>query len=293
MKTILVTGANGQLGREIKKLENNYSGFKFIFTDIEELDITISSDVDLMIKDNNVTHLINCAAYTAVDKAETEKETAYLLNSDAVKILAQSAKKHNVVMIHVSTDYVFDGKNFRPYTEKDQTKPNSVYGFTKLKGEEEFIKSRVNGIIIRTSWLYSEFGNNFVKTMLRLGKERESINVISDQIGTPTYAFDLAKAIIDIIKDNKVETQNILPQIYHYSNEGACSWYDFTKEIIEYSRLNCEVNAIESSDYPQIANRPHYSVLNKTLIKNTFDLKIPYWNESLKNCLDILISKKD
>ena len=291
MRTILVTGANGQLGRELKKLENKYSNFKFLFTDIDELDITKPSQVESMIKENNISYLINCAAYTAVDKAETNKDDAFLLNSEAVKILAQAAKKHDALMIHVSTDYVFNGENYRPYSEKDQTQPNSVYGYTKLKGEEEFINSGVNGIIIRTSWLYSEFGNNFVKTMLRLGNERDSIKVISDQIGTPTYAFDLAETILEILNEQNIETISNLPQIYHYSNEGACSWYDFTKEILNYSKLSCEVIPIESSEYPQIANRPHYSVLNKTLIKNTFNIKIPYWNESLKKCLNILISK--
>lgn len=289
MSNILITGANGQLGNELRKLESNYSNFNFLFTDVKELDITKTNDVEKFFDDNKISFLINCAAYTAVDKAEENKEAAHTLNTEAVKILSHIAKKHNTVMIHISTDYVFNGSNNVPYKESDTTKPNSVYGFSKLQGENEFINSGVKGIIIRTSWLYSEFGNNFVKTMLKLTRERNSLNVIFDQIGTPTYAFDLAKAILSIISDaTKLIINNKVPQIYHYSNEGVCSWYDFAKEISDIAGNKCSISPIETFEYPQPANRPHYSILNKSLIKSTFGIIIPNWKDSLKKCIAIL-----
>lgn len=285
MIKILITGANGQLGNEIRRLVPFYTQFDFVFTDVEDLDITKPDAIEAFLKGQNFNYLINCAAYTAVDKAEEDTELAYLINRDAVKYLALASKKHNMAMVHVSTDYVFDGTNHVPYKESDPTKPNSAYGRTKEAGEKEFLASGVDGIIIRTSWLYSSFGNNFVKTMLRLGDERDELRVIFDQIGTPTYAVDLAKAILDILAQADTDGSKLKPAIYHYSNEGVCSWYDFAKEIIVTAGLNCKVSAIETKDYPLPANRPFYSVLNKASIKETFSIEIPHWKDSLINCL--------
>jgi len=289
MNNILITGGNGQLGNELKKLESNYPNYNFIFTDIDELNITKPNDVEEIFNVNKISFVINCAAYTAVDKAEDNKDAAHLLNAEAVKIISRTAQKHNAAMVHVSTDYVFNGSNHVPYKESDITNPNSVYGYTKLNGENEFLNSGVYGIIIRTSWLYSEFGNNFVKTMLKLTSERKSLNVIFDQIGTPTYAFDLAKTILIIISEHLSLTNRVeIPKIFHYSNEGVCSWYDFAKEISDIAGNECEISPIETFEYPQPANRPHYSVLNKSLIKSTFGIIIPNWKDSLKKCIAIL-----
>ena len=287
MFNILVTGSNGQLGSEIRDLVEGPeqvlgSENDFFFTDRENLDITNLENITNFIKENNINVIINCAAYTAVDKAEEGVENADKVNHLAVKSLASVAKEKNIKLVHVSTDYVFDGKNFRPYVEDDVVAPQGVYGKTKLDGEIAMQElNPKNSIIIRTSWVYSSFGNNFVKTMIRLGRDRESLGVIFDQVGTPTYARDLAKTILDIlpnIKNEKVE-------VYHYSNEGVLSWYDFAKDIMSLAKIECQVNPIETKDYQTPASRPHYSLLNKSKIKKDFNIEIPYYKDSLEACL--------
>ncbi len=288
MPNILVTGANGQLGSEVRELSTNYD-HTYIFTDKDELDITNESAIKECVEQNKIDIIINCAAYTAVDKAEEDEVTADLINRKAVKKLAKIAKEYDIKFIHISTDYVFDGKAYKPYVEEFQTKPNSVYGKTKLDGELEMLSINPhNSIIIRTSWVYSSFGANFVKTMLRLGKEKEELGVIFDQIGTPTYARDLARTILEILP--KIENDKV--EIYHYSNEGAISWYDFAKEIMRMAKLSCKVNPIETYQYPTPAKRPHYSLLNKAKIKKKFNIEIPYWKDSLDDCLKILGERK-
>jgi len=289
MNNILVTGSNGQLGNELRvKSEELRISDKFYFTNRNTLDITDFEKVKKFCKENKITHIINCAAYTAVDKAEDEKEQANLINHIAVKNLAQISKKLNISLIHISTDYVFDGTNHIPYKEYDKVSPNGVYGQTKLDGEKAMKEiNPKNSIIIRTSWVYSSFGSNFVKTMLDLSKKLDKLGVIYDQVGTPTYAKDLAKTILDIlpqIKANDVE-------IYHYSNEGVISWYDFAKAVFEINNIDIEVNPIETKDYPTIAIRPNYSVLNKSKIKDEFSIIIPYWKDSLKECLKEISEK--
>ncbi len=289
-KNILVTGANGQLGSELQVLSKTeaFSHFAYYFTDKNTLDIANKSDIELFCKENKIDTIINCAAYTAVDKAEENKKIADLINHVAVRYMAEIAKAYDIALIQVSTDYVFDGKNYRPYIEDDVVNPQGVYGQTKLYGEEAMLGiNPPNSMIIRTSWVYSSFGNNFVKTMLRLGKERETLGVIFDQVGTPTYAKDLAETILSILaSDTKVE--NSVVPIYHYSNEGVCSWYDFAKEIFALSDIECRVNPILTSEYPTPAKRPHYSVLNKNKIKLSYGIEIPYWKDSLKSCLLLL-----
>ena len=275
MLNILVTGSNGQLGSEIKVLESKYSNYNFIFTDIAELDLTKAEDVDKFIKNNKVNCCINCAAYTAVDKAEDEQDLALLVNAMAVENLAKACEKAKARLIHVSTDYVFDGSNHMPYVETDEPFPNSFYGVSKLQGEKAVTDNISDYAIVRTSWLYSSFGNNFVKTMIRLGKERDELGVVVDQVGTPTYAADLADALLTMVKSEIVG-------IYHYSNQGVISWYDFAKAIMDIGKINCKVNAIESKDFPAKANRPFYSVLNKAKIATDFNIQIPYWLDSLK-----------
>ena len=281
MPNILVTGSKGQLGSEIKALSSNYP-YNFFFTDKEALDITKQESIKNFIKNNNINTIINCAAYTAVDRAESEIELANEINHLAVNYLAQISKEQNIKLIHISTDYVFDGKNFKPYIERDSTNPQGIYGQTKLDGEKALQNiNPKNSIIIRTSWVYSSFGSNFVKTMLRLGKEKENLGVIFDQVGTPTYAKDLAQTILDIlsqIENNRVE-------IYNYSNEGVLSWYDFAKEIMKISKIECNIYPIETKEYPTPAKRPHYSLLNKSKIKSTFNINIPYWKDGLDDCL--------
>ena len=288
MNNILVTGSNGQLGSEIKELSSGYE-YNFFFTDRETLDISNEIDIKNFIDANKINTIINCAAYTAVDKAESDEESADKINHLAVKYLAQISKEKNIKLIHVSTDYVFNGEAFKPYVESDATNPNGVYGKTKLYGEVAMQDiSPLNSIIIRTSWVYSSFGANFVKTMLRLGKEKDELGVIFDQVGTPTYARDLAKAILDIlanIKNSKVE-------VYNYSNEGVLSWYDFAKEIMKMAKLECKINPIETKVYPTPATRPHYSLLNKSKIKETFKIEVPYWKDSLDECLRIMGERK-
>lgn len=280
---ILITGCNGQLGNELQLLEKNYSEHTFFNTDVHELDITNAEAIDKFVSSNNIDIIINCAAYTAVDKAESNKELCQLLNAEAPAYLAKAISKRNGWMIQVSTDYVFDGTKNTPYIETDSPCPNSVYGSTKLDGEKAVEQACKNTMIIRTAWLYSSFGNNFVKTMMRLGKEQEELNVIFDQIGTPTYARDLAVAIMTAVE------KGIVPGIYHFSNEGVISWYDFTKAIHRLSGItSCHVRPIHTEEYPTAATRPHYSVLDKTKIKKTYGIEIPYWEDSLAECINIL-----
>lgn len=285
---ILVTGSMGQLGSEIKAISSDYS-YNFFFTDRNNIDITSKDSIKEFCQTNSINVIINCAAYTAVDKAQSDIENADLVNRKAVKKLSIVAKELNIKLIHISTDYVFDGKNFKPYVEEFQTNPQSVYGKTKLDGENEIRDiNPLNSIIIRTSWVYSSFGNNFVKTMLRLGKEKEELGVIFDQVGTPTYAKDLAITILDIIP--QIDNQKV--EIYNYSNEGVLSWYDFAKEIMKMAKLNCKINPIETYQYPTPAKRPHFSLLNKSKIKSKFNLEIPYWKDGLDDCLKRLGERK-
>ncbi|MCX6111823.1 MAG: dTDP-4-dehydrorhamnose reductase [Proteobacteria bacterium] len=284
---VLVTGAKGQLGKEIEKLSSGqlWTGErKFFFTDIDELDVTDIASIRSYITQKTIDIIINCAAYTAVNKAETEKEKAKLLNEAVPAYLALVARESNMPLIHISTDFVFDGEKKHPYVETDKPNPLSVYGRTKLEGEYEVIKHGGTFIIIRTSWLYSEFGNNFVKTILRLAKEKKELGVVSDQIGAPTYAEDLASVILGIIPN----IQNGTREIFHYSNEGVISWYDFAKAIVDIKNINCKIIPIETKDYLTSAVRPLYSVLDKTKIKETFDVQIPEWRDSLKRCLNRL-----
>jgi dTDP-4-dehydrorhamnose reductase len=281
MPNILVTGASGQLGSELKELSKEYP-YRFIFASKNELDISDYEALEKFILTNLVDCVINCAAYTAVDKAEKEKELADKINHVAVKNLAILSDKLGLKLVHISTDYVFDGKNFKPYTEEDTTSPQSVYGRTKLDGERAIIKINPrNSIIIRTSWVYSYYGSNFVKTMLKLGKTKESLKVVYDQVGTPTYAKDLAKVILGIIP--KIKNEKV--EIYNFSNEGVLSWYDFAKEIMKMSKIDCKIEPIETFEYPTPAQRPHYSLLNKAKIKKEFGINIPYWKDGLDDCL--------
>ena len=285
---ILVTGSNGQLGSEIRELSSNYS-YTFFFTDRNNIDITSKDSIKAFCQTNNINVIINCAAYTAVDKAESDELNADLVNRKAVKKLALVSSELNIKLIHISTDYVFDGRNFKPYCEEFQTNPQGVYGKTKLDGENEMRDiNPKNSIIIRTSWVYSSFGNNFVKTMLRLGREKESLGVIFDQVGTPTYARDLALTILDIIP--KITNEKV--EIYNYSNEGVLSWYDFAKEIMRMAKLDCKINPIQTFEYPTPAKRPHFSLLNKSKIKSTFNIEIPFWKDSLDECLKTMGERK-
>lgn len=283
---VLITGANGQLGNEMRVVAKQYTEVDFVFTDVEELNICNADEVDSFVKNLLPDYIVNCAAYTAVDKAETDIDLCRAINCDAVKNLGIAAQKYQAKIIHVSTDYVFDGKNNVPYTETMPTNPQTIYGKTKLEGEKALLSVCNTSFIIRTSWLYSSFGNNFVKTMLRLGNERDSINVVFDQVGTPTYAADLANAIWEIITSKSTDYG-----VYHFSNEGVCSWYDFTTAIFRLTNTNCQVFPIESSEYPTKTPRPLYSVLNKRKIKSTFAVSIPHWEVSLQKCLQILKDK--
>ncbi len=279
---ILVLGAYGQLGRSLKDIAENYPYYDFIYTDIDSLDITDFLSVNDFILKQEPKVIINCAAYTAVDKAESEQEQALLLNANIVENLAKIVRTNNIFLVHVSTDYVFDGKGYRPYNEDNYTLPVSVYGKTKLLGEQAILNNPCHCAIVRTSWLYSEYGTNFVKTMLRLGKERQQLTVIDDQIGSPTYASDLAETIMQLVMQKELVKQT---QIYHFSNEGIASWYDFAKTIMELGNCACEVLPISTEQYPTLAQRPFYSVLNKQKIKSQFSLQIPYWRDSLKKCI--------
>jgi len=292
MSKILVTGSHGQLGSEIRTIVQNnadeYTSEEFFFTAKDTLDIRDTSKIEAFIQDHNIDIIINCTAYTAVDNAESNIMMADEINREAVRNLALLSLENSVKLIHISTDYLFDGTTYKPYIEETQSNPQGIYSKTKLAGEQEL--KQVNppeAIIIRTSWIYSSFGANFVKTMLRLGREKDEISVVFDQIGTPTYARDLAGAILWILK-HPLKSENRDVAIYHYSNEGVASWYDFAKAIFEFANIKCDVKPIETYQYPTPAKRPYYSVLNKSKIKNTYNLKIPYWRDSLKECIDTI-----
>ena len=280
MKNILITGANGQLGNEMRALSVEHPEYTYFFTDVEELNICNEQAVMDYVEDHQIHVVVNCAAYTAVDNAEDNVEFCTKLNADAVGYLAKAAEANRAEFIQISTDYVFDGTAHIPYQETEPTCPNSVYGRTKLEGEQNALLFCNRSMVIRTAWLYSTFGNNFVKTMIRLGKERDSLGVIFDQIGTPTYARDLARAIFAAI------SQGVVPGVYHFSNEGVCSWYDFTKAIHRLAGIAaCKVKPLHTEEYPTKAKRPHYSVLDKTKIKETYHIEIPYWMDSLQSCI--------
>lgn len=283
---VLITGSNGQLGSEILQLVDKYEQFEFIFEDLPDLDISNEALVDSFILENNINTVINCAAYTAVDDAEDNIETANRVNKIGVYNLVNALEKVNGKLIHISTDYVFDGNQSFPYKESDSVSPIGVYGKTKRDGEMFVINSSIDSILIRTSWLYSSYGNNFVKTMIRLGNEKDSLNIISDQIGSPTYARDLAQTCFEILSStDRIDEKG---KVYHYSNEGVASWYDFAISIMELAGLDCEIKAIHIKDYPTRAKRPNYSVLNKTKIKKDFKIKIPHWRMSLRDCISKL-----
>ena len=281
---ILVTGSKGQLGNELRNiLEETIPGVT-TYTDIEELDLTDAKAVEKFVENNEFTHIVNCAAYTNVDRAEEDKLLCAAINVNAVKNLANAADRIGAKIVHVSTDYVFDGTSYRPYKESDKVNPISQYGTTKRAGETALLALSPDSVIVRTAWLYSPYGKNFVKTMIKLGRELKQLRVVSDQVGTPTYAKDLAKAIVSVIT-----APQWVPGIYHFSNEGVCSWYDFTKSIHRIAGItDCEVLPIPSEDYPTPATRPFYSVLDKARIKATYDVKIPHWEESLVDCIQRL-----
>lgn len=280
---ILITGCQGQLGNEMQLLEKDYPQHTFFNTDVAELDITDRQAIESFVENNAIDGIVNCAAYTAVDKAEDNEELCRKLNAEAPAYLAHAVGQRGGWMIQISTDYVFDGTNHTPYREDEETCPNSVYGKTKLVGELNVQKLCKQSMIIRTAWLYSTFGNNFVKTMIRLGREKQELGVIFDQIGTPTYARDLARFIMTAVE------QGIEPGIYHFSNEGVISWYDFTKAIHRLAGITtCHVRPLHTAEYPTPAARPHYSVLDKTKIKQTYHVEVPYWEESLKDCIEKL-----
>lgn len=283
---ILVTGANGQLGNEMRIVAKN-SADNYIFTDVAELDITNAAAVEKIVKDNDVSVIVNCAAYTNVDKAEDDREFAEILNAKAAENLAVAIKKNNGLLVHVSTDYVFGGtKNNTPCKEDEPANPTGVYGVTKLHGEQAIMATGCHYIIIRTAWLYSEFGKNFLKTMLNLTATKPQLKVVFDQVGSPTYAYDLALAIFDIVENRKYEGND---GIYHFSNEGVCSWFDFTKMIAEYAgNTQCDIQPCHSDEFPSKVVRPSYSVLDKTKIKATFGTVVPYWTDSLKVCMNNL-----
>lgn len=283
MTTILITGSNGQLGNEMQQAAVRFPDFNYIYTDVAELDICDKSALDAFVKANNVNVIVNCAAYTAVDKAEDDVELCYKINRDAVRNIAEVATENKVKVVHVSTDYVFDGTNYFPYTEDMPVCPATVYGKSKLEGEQALLENCKESVILRTAWLYSSFGNNFVKTMIKLGTERDSLGVIFDQVGTPTYAADLADAILQLLRN-----ETFVPGIYHFSDEGVCSWYDFTKTIHRMANITCDVKPIEAKDYPARTPRPHFSVLNKGKIKSTYGISIPHWEVSLEKCIGLL-----
>ena len=283
---VLITGSNGQLGSEIRELAANYSKLDLVFRNSHELDICSFEVLQDFIIDHKINVVINCAAYTAVDKAEEDAEIAEKVNSKGVLNLVNALNRVNGKLIQISTDYVFDGDHFSPYKESDPVSPIGVYGKTKRAGELAVINSAIDSIVIRTSWLYSSFGSNFVKTMLRLGSEKENLGVIFDQVGTPTYARDLANTCLKILCENTSENISKNGNLYHYSNEGVTSWYDFAISIMELGGMYCKVKPIQTKDYPTLAKRPHYSVLNKSKIKIDFKIEISYWRDSLKDCIE-------
>lgn len=285
---ILITGANGQLGNEMRIVASQSQTNHYIFTDVAELDITNLEAIRQMLRDESINIIVNCAAYTNVDKAEDDFDTANLINNKAVKNLAITAKEVQATLIHISTDYVFKGDKCTPCREDWHTDPLGVYGKTKLAGEKAIEESGCKFIIIRTAWLYSSFGKNFVKTMLQLTSTKDHLNVVFDQVGTPTYAGDLANVIFHIIETNQSDRQGI----YHFSNEGVCSWYDFAKEICTLAGNTCDIQPCHSNEFPSKVKRPHFSVLDKSKIKDTFDIKIPYWKDSLTGCIQLLKEKQ-
>lgn len=282
---ILVTGSNGQLGNELRHLSSGHPDYRFFFTDIAELDLTHPTAASHFMEAHAIRTVINCAAYTAVDRAEADEAAATRINADAVGYIAQACSRVAATLIHVSTDYVYDGRSCTPYREDDTVAPASAYGRSKLAGEQAAL-STPKAVVIRTSWLYSSFGNNFVKTMIRLGKERSTLNVVFDQVGTPTYAAGLAQAIMVIA--GRAEHNTLEGGVFHYSDEGVCSWYDFAHEIMRQTGLRCVVKPIETKDYPTPASRPPYSVLNKARIKATYGIEIPHWKDNLLQCLAAL-----
>ena len=290
MAKILVTGSNGQVGQELNALTPLFKDFIFEFVDVQDLDITNAEAVEAFFNIHGFDYCINCAAFTAVDKAETEQELAFLVNVEGVKNLATSCAQHQTQLIQLSTDYVYHNNQNTPFKEGDPVNPQGVYAATKLQGDQTAMQILPSSMILRTSWVYSTFGHNFVKTMIRLGTERETLSVVFDQIGTPTNAHDLALAILNIIQkvENKVFEKSKMAGVFHYSNEGVTSWYDFAKAIFKIENISCKVSPIETSEYPTPAKRPPFSLLNKHKIKTTFDLEIPHWEESLSKCLENL-----
>ncbi|MCF8244515.1 MAG: dTDP-4-dehydrorhamnose reductase [Saprospiraceae bacterium] len=289
--TILVTGSKGQVGMELQTLANHFPDFDYIFVDIDELDITNPAAVNSFFKKNSVDYCINCAAYTAVDTAETETNLAWKVNTIGPENLSVACAANNSLLLHISTDYVYHTQQTKPYIETDFTNPQGTYARTKLNGDEAVLKNHPGrALVLRTSWIYSSFGNNFVKTMLRLGAEKEELSVIYDQIGTPTYARDLAQVLLGIVK--KIENQEVdkkfFTGVYHFSNEGVTSWYDFAVAIFDIKKMPVKVHPIETRDYPTPAKRPPYSVLNKAKIKNNFGIQIAHWQQSLRECLELL-----
>jgi dTDP-4-dehydrorhamnose reductase len=288
MTRVLVTGANGQLGNELRRLAGSSEKTEFIFTDVDELNITDAVAVNKFIEKHPVSFLINCAGYTAVDRAEDDEEKAYSLNAEAVNIIGKACISHNIQLIHFSTDFVFDGNSRKPYTEQDKPNPLSVYGKSKHAGEI-YLKKLKTGIIIRTSWLYSSFGNNFVKTILHLAQEKDELRVVKDQVGSPTWAVDLAEVTIKIINYHRNTPNKPNWGLCHYSNEGQCSWYEFAREIVDMAGFKTKIKPIGASEYPAKAIRPLYSVLDKSLIKSWLGVEIPSWKDSLARCIKEII----
>lgn len=285
---VLIIGGEGQLGSSLTKLAQHEDFATFKTTTIDQLDLSKEKNIELFFEKNPFDFVVNCTAYTAVDKAESEKTIARLINAKAVQWIGRHSKPQNAKVIHISTDYVYSGESNTPISSKDIIAPKSVYGMTKAEGEQLLFQENIDSIVIRTSWLYSEYGNNFVKTMLKLGREKESLKVVYDQVGTPTYAEDLAVAILQILKSAKEDISTFVPGIYNFSNEGVCSWYDFSKMIFKLSNINVNVEPVFSDEFPTVAKRPSYSVLNKEKIKKQFNLKIPFWVDSLEKCLSNL-----
>jgi len=280
---VLVIGSDGQLGLEFQKISNSFDSLSWFFSTIKTLDLLKLETISSFLNDINPSVIINCAAYTSVDKAETESKLADLINHEAVDIISRWTSDNNKKLVHVSTDYVFDGLSKLPLSENSNTNPINEYGRSKLKGEQVCLKNDTNSIIIRTSWLYSSFGNNFLKTMIELMKKNNSVKVVNDQIGSPTYAYDLAKVIIEIIMNNKNKSG-----LFHYSNEGEVTWFEFARSIRELYNLDCKINGVSSKEFKTLAKRPRYSLLNKSKIKTTFNLEIPNYKQSLKNCIEII-----
>ncbi len=285
---IIVTGANGQVGQELQVLSASYSAFTFVFTDTDNMPINDEAAVEKMFAAHRPAYCLNCAAYTAVDKAETEQELAFSVNAEGARILAVACKSHNTRFIHISTDYVFDGQSPSPYKEDAPTDPINQYGASKLKGEQLSQQANPDSIIIRTAWVYSSFGKNFVKTMMKLMQDRSAISVVNDQVGAPTYAADLAACMMHIVTKTQASTANWHAGMYHYSNEGRISWYDFAVAIKELTGSACTVNGIPSEQYPTPAKRPSFSLLDTSKVRQTFQVTIPEWKESLQKCIKLL-----